>query len=864
MTLIPTPSVGSEARTTYADAARPFLTFILDLCKVIEIRALDVRPENGRGVPRTVAGYFDDLESAVQAAVDLTLNRAAPAVYVTLNAVDPACLARSSNKLKEYAKPVTSDEDIRRRKLLLIDIDVVRPSGTSASEAEVVFAFQKAQEVIEYLTTLGFPEPLLAHSGNGAHVLYCVDLPNDRDTLELIKTFLEELNQRFESPHSDTGTTEADQPAVKIDKVVANAARITKAYGTFVRKGENLPDRPHRQSQLIEPWPSPVLPVSRRTLEGAVELMGERCMPTPTARPNDLTLTSSGSSLSNVPRVSRSAYGRGRAFDIESYAASHDIEICYEKPWNQDCTILAIAECVFEPTHRDGEAGFIVWPSGVVSYTCFHTSCADKKLDDVVEQLGSPKPDQFPLDGNLSSSPSHVLIAPEEVSVYLPAHEWTDAGTARLLVDTFGDLIRYCHTWKAWLVWDGVSWNADETGAVMSLAKEIAAQIAQVAISSSDMSLLKFAVKTANLPRLNAMQSAAASDVPVRVEELDQDNWLLNCPNGTVDLKDGLLHPHNRLDFITRVCPTRFDIRARAPRFMKFLKEVFIDDDVILFVQRVMGYCLTGDVREQKMLIFWGDGANGKSTFINIMLHVLGPQYSMQAEHDMLVEGKQRGHSTDRMDLYQKRLVVASETESGQVMAQSYVKQLTGGDRIRGRRMQENNWEYSPTHKLILVTNHLPIVKNNDPAVWRRIILVPFTQQFDEAARDKALLDKLKDEAEGILAWAIRGCVLWRFSGLMPPPSVTAATHEYREDQDSIGRFLRECTVQAPHLKVRFPDLYRAYGVWCEANGEYISTNRYLSKELRKLGFEDYTDNGLMFRGLGLMSNLARPIPYIG
>ncbi len=862
MTLIPTPSVSSALRTAYANATRPFLTFLLDLCMVIEIRALEVRPENGRGVPRTVAGYFDDLESAVQAAIYLTLDRAAPAVYVTLNSVDPKCLARSSNKLKEFAKSVTKDHEIRRRKLLLIDFDVVRPSDTSASDAEVAFAVQKAQEVIGYLATLGFPSPLLAKSGNGTHVLYHVDLPNDRDTHRLIEVFLKCLDERFSSPASESA--EADQPAVKIDTVVSNAARLTKVYGTFVRKGDNLPERPHRQSHLMEPCPPLVHLVARQTLEAAVEVMTDRCVPIPAARPNDLTLTSPGSPLSNVPHPSRFAYGRGRAFDIESYAASHDVEICFQKPWNHNCTIHAIAECVFDSSHRNGDAGFIVGPTGVVSYKCFHTSCADKRIDDVVEQLGSPKPDQFPLDGNLSSSAGDVVIAPQEVSIYLPAHEWTDAGTARLLVDTFGDLIRYCHTWKAWLVWDGVSWNADETGAVMSLAKEIAAQIAQVAISFSDMSLLKFAVKTANLPRLNAMQSAAASDVPIRVDELDQDNWLLNCPNGTVDLKDGQLRSHDRLDFITRVCPTRYDIRAHAPRFLQFLKEVFVHDDVMLFVQRVMGYCLTGDVREQKMLIFWGDGANGKSTFINIMLHVLGPQYSMQAEHDMLVEGKQRGHSTDRMDLYQKRLVVASETESGQVMAQSYVKQLTGGDRIRGRRMKENNWEYSPTHKLILVTNHLPIVKNNDPAVWRRIILVPFTQQFDEAARDKTLLDKLKDEAEGILAWAIRGCVLWRFSELMPPPSVTAATHGYREDQDSIGRFLRECTVQAPHLKVRFPDLYRAYDVWCEANGEYISTNRYLSKELRKLGFEDYTDNGLMFRGLGLMSNLVRPIPYIG
>lgn len=842
-------------------SVRPFLQFLLSICKVIEIRALEVTPRGG-GAPRTVAGYFDDLNLASRAATQLTLDREAPAVFVTLNAVEPKCLARISNRLKDYAKSVTKDQDIRRRKLLLVDFDVVRPSGMSASDAEVAFAFQKAKEVIDYLSSLGFPEPILAHSGNGVHVLYHIDLPNDRDTHRLIERFLECLDKLFSSPVSESGTAEADQLAVKIDKVVSNAARLTKVYGTFVRKGDNLPERPHRQSCMTS-WPSQVFTVSRQTLEAAVEVMSEQCKPASIARSNVHTGSSPGSSRSNVPRLARSVHSRGRAFDIEAYAASHGIEISYQKPWNQDCTIFAIAECVFDSTHRDRDAGFIVWPSGAVCYKCFHASCADKKLDDVVKLLGSPKPDQFPLDGNLSSSPSHVLIAPEEASVYLPDHEWADAGTARLLVNTFGDSIRYCHTWKTWLVWDGVSWNADETGVVMTLAKNIAAQIAQVAISSGDMSLLKFAVKTANLPRLNAMQSTAASDVPVRVEELDQDNWLLNCPNGTVDLKDGQLRLHDRLDFITRVCPTRFDIRAQAPRFLQFLKEVFVDDDVIQFVQRVMGYCLTGDVSEQKMLIFWGDGANGKSTFINIILHVLGPQYSMQAEHDMLVEGKQRGHSTDRMDLYQKRLVVASETESGQVMAQSYVKQLTGGDRIRGRRMQENNWEYSPTHKLILVTNHLPIVKNNDPAVWRRIILVPFTQRFDEETRDKTLLEKLKAEAEGILAWAVCGCVLWRYSELMPPPSVTAATHGYREDQDSIGRFLQECTIQAPHLEVRFSDLYRTYVMWCEDNGEYLSKKKYVSKELRKLGFGERTSDGLIFIGLGIAPGRGIQNSYI-
>jgi putative DNA primase/helicase len=219
--------------------------------------------------------------------------------------------------------------------------------------------------------------------------------------------------------------------------------------------------------------------------------------------------------------------------------------------------------------------------------------------------------------------------------------------------------------------------------------------------------------------------------IPVQPDELDRDSSLLNCPNGTINLRSGMLHPHRPDDLLTQLCPTEFCPDATAPIWDDFLTKVFSgDSEVISFVQRFLGYCMTADTSESVMLVAVGNGANGKSTLLGTVLHVLGDDYGIVPDKSILVRQRTSGHSTELMDLFGKRLAVASETEDSQRLNESTVKALTGGDAVRGRRMREDTWQFLPTNKFVLQTNHKPTIQGSDDGIWRRLILLNFEQRF--------------------------------------------------------------------------------------------------------------------------------------
>jgi putative DNA primase/helicase len=282
---------------------------------------------------------------------------------------------------------------------------------------------------------------------------------------------------------------------------------------------------------------------------------------------------------------------------------------------------------------------------------------------------------------------------------------------------------------------------------------------------------LTWALKSEAAPRLNAMVELARSEpgIPVLPEQLDKNPWLFNCPNGTLELDTGRLREHRREDYITKLCPTPYDPRATCPTWERLLESVFPSDDgapdreLITFVQRLLGRCLSGDVSEQILAIFWGVGANGKTTLLNGVLETVGTDYTMKAAPNLLMSSKSERHPTERADLFGMRLVVVSETPEDRHLNEAFVKDLTGRERIRARRMREDFWEFDPTHKVILQTNHRPVIRGTDEGIWRRLRLVPFEVRFwdpDEPRagkdvdprlmQDKRLPDKLRAEYPGI------------------------------------------------------------------------------------------------------------------
>ena len=445
----------------------------------------------------------------------------------------------------------------------------------------------------------------------------------------------------------------------------------------------------------------------------------------------------------------------------------------------------------------------------------------------------------------------------------------TDIANGRRFAQLHGRNVRYCHPWKRWLVWDGRRFKRDDTGAVFRLAKRVADKLWAEARQTDEKPPLVFAAKTANDKHVKAMLNQAASEpgIPVLPAQLDQNHWLLNCPNGTVALRTGTVRSHDRTDLITALCPTPFNPEAGSYHFDQFLESIFLTNDLIQLVGRWFGYCLTGDVREQVLPIFWGKGAKGKSTLLNLFRDAVGHDYTMQAKPDLLLTTKYETHATERMDLFEKRFVSCTETEEGRRLNESFAKTLVGGEPIRCRRCYENSWQFDPTHKVVLCTNHRPKIKGTDHAIWRRLRLVPFTVKFWspdenetgplELKQDKELPDRLREEYEGLLAWAVRGCVEWQAHGLGRPASVADATADYRNDEDIVGRFIADCCVAGPAVTVIFGQLYSAIEVWCEDVGEDVPSKKFVGRYLQHQAYTKVKGRPVAYQGAGLKAKGA-------
>jgi putative DNA primase/helicase len=435
----------------------------------------------------------------------------------------------------------------------------------------------------------------------------------------------------------------------------------------------------------------------------------------------------------------------------------------------------------------------------------------------------------------------------------------TDMGNGERMAARYGHKIRCCHPWGKWLFFKGSHWAIDKTGMIDRVAKNVVRKMYGEAKTLQDDDKRKQLVHHALTSECRAarknMIDAASSEpnIPVLPEDLDSDPWAFNCLNGTIDLRTGKLRPHRQEDMITKLCPVEFDEVATCPTWEATLKLFFADDQrLIAYWQRLCGYCLVGVVRDHVMPIAYGTGSNGKSTILGALMDVMGPDYAMKAPRNLLMAKQGESHPTDLADLFGKRLVVAIESEAGRRLDEVLIKEMTGGDRIRARRMREDFWEFSPTHTLIMATNHRPVVKGTDHGIWRRLKLIPFTVTMPDDRADKTVPEKLKAEAPGILAWCVRGCLAWQQIGLEEPDCVRHSTAEYRSEQDVIGSFLEEHTLQDPQLRARCGEVYAAYKDWAERAGERPHSMKAFGLAMKERGIATHTNNGKWYLGIGL------------
>ena len=448
----------------------------------------------------------------------------------------------------------------------------------------------------------------------------------------------------------------------------------------------------------------------------------------------------------------------------------------------------------------------------------------------------------------------------------------SDLGNARRLVAQHGQDLRYSHLAKKWYWWNNKYWAVDNCGEVERRAKLTVAGIYREAGNVADpdrrKALAQHALRSESRDKILSMVRLAQSEpgIPAAPEEMDANPWLLTCANGTLGLTTGELREHRREDLITRIAPVEYDPKAEYELWEKFLYEIMdvaqrpqSADRMVAFLQRALGYSLTGNCEEECLFMLWGGGANGKSTLVNTINHILG-DYARNTPVETLLIKKQGGEiPTDVARLDGPRFVTAAEVDRGRRLAESLVKELTGRDIVTARFLYAEHFDFRPQFKLWLSTNNKPVIKGADDAIWRRIMFVEFPVQIPKAKRDKRLRDKLQAEAPGILNWLVRGCLAWQRDGLEVPEEVTAATAEYRSEMDDLAGFLEEKCLLGPGYNATAQELYSAYVSWAEDSGmreKEIMKQQAFGRCLGERGLKrDRGTAGRRFwRGVGLRS----------
>lgn len=440
----------------------------------------------------------------------------------------------------------------------------------------------------------------------------------------------------------------------------------------------------------------------------------------------------------------------------------------------------------------------------------------------------------------------------------------TDWANAERVVHFYGHIVRYCYDWGTWLIFDGKRWAVDRNGEIYRLAKRAIAlsyaEIEHAPGKEEKKALFGWLLGSENKKRLDSMIELTKKQERISIgsSDLDKNQWLLNVENCTIDLRTGEAKPHQRRDLITKIAPVEYHEDAPCPVWEATIETVMgKNPDLMSFLRRAAGYAITGDVGEQCLFFLYGSGANGKTTVLTQIEEILG-DYACTIRSELLTVKKQQEHTTELCDLEGMRCVNTIEIEDGKRLAEALVKSLTGGDKIRARRMRCDPYQFSPTFKLFIAANHKPVIRGTDHGIWRRINLIPFSVTIPAERQDKNLPDKLRAERSGILAWMVRGCLEWQRDGLQVPEAVVNATAEYRADMDTLGDFIEERCEKGDECRAN--DLYKSYVKWCASNGNQhpLSMKRFGS-ELNDRGFKtDKRRDGIWRIGIKPL-----PDPYL-
>ncbi|MDO0878782.1 phage/plasmid primase, P4 family [Anoxybacillus gonensis] len=688
------------------------------------------------------------------------------------------------------------------------------------------------------LNTFPLEPSIIVHSGGGLHCYWLFD-----KSVRILDPLNQQRAERMLTRFQTAFIRLAQAKGLHIDKT-ADLARVLRVPGTFNRKEEPKPVRtlvfnenvrysPRDLYEALEEIESKLSPEEKQNVQQDYQ-SGEL----PDADPNKI--------------ISECQFIRG-------YLENKESAIYPE--WMAALTIGAYCENYEQICHD--------WSKGHPGYSPAET---DRKIKEIRTNM-KPRTcaaihEEFGACSGCKHfgkirSPIALGMNMERKKAEKRTFMRTDLGNAERLVALYGDILRYCNNFGSWFIWDGKKWVQDRINDIQNYAARTVRNIYKEAMEEEDTdrrkALNEHAVRSESRGKIEAMISLARSMVPIVPEQFDQDKMLFNCKNGIIDLRTGKLLPHDRSKFMTKISPIEYDPTAECPTWIRFLEDIMSDEngnpkhELIEFLQKAVGYSLTGETKEQVLFFFYGTGRNGKSTFVNTIREIMG-DYGKQTNADTFTVRKSERVNNDIAALQGARFVAATESEEGARLAESLVKQLTGGEAIQARFLYQENFEYIPQFKIFFTTNHKPIIKGNDQGIWRRIRLVPFTVTIPEEKKDTSLPDKLKAEMPGILRWAVEGCLKWQREGLGNPEEIKQATEGYKEEMDSLGAFIADCCVVSELAKCWGSDLYNAYQNWCDENGEYEIGKRKFNKRMEERGFKKKrgTGGGIEFHGIGL------------
>jgi putative DNA primase/helicase len=741
---------------------------------------------------------------------------------------DVAAIWTSIHRLKpdtDTSKDRISASDVEAYQYLAIDVDPKQHdvSATEAQRAAVVIVVRKIERDLKaFGNDYGLFAPAIIDTGNGGLLLYPIDFPvasapTNVNTMETLAGVLKSIY---------------DTDDCKIDATITyNPSQLVGVVGTMNRSKPEQPDegRIHRVRKVIGDLPprQPMQAIDFAAFASAY-ITTHQVQQTTSSTPN----SANNSATTDDPSWPAMSERKQRCIAYlekcpDAISGNH----------GHDKTLRAACECFRFALDRTTANEVMKW---------FNDS-----------KCNGEKWDGKELNHKLDSAESKVRLE-GEYGKHLGEHtdggictyDRTDMGNAEFFIHRYGNDLHYVEEWKKWIWWDGKRWEKDTSGKRVEkrAIRFIKHDLLKHANKLGDDRALKWAIQSQQGEHVTTMMNRASTMRMIKTNDLNQHPWLFNVRNGTIDLKTGKLRAHDRDDLLTQLAPVDFDATATCPFWDNLLKRI-LSTAMIDYIQRAVGYSMTGDLSEKAIFMLFGLTDTGKSTFSDGISSIMGDDYACPAQQSVLLSTNKYNKTNDEAEaqLFGKRFATLSEPDEGQHWHEGNLKRLGGitGSKITARFLYENSFKFVATHKFWLDTNHLPVLKGVDDAVTNRLKIIKFSNVIPKAEQISAreVINKLDAEASGILNWMIAGCLSWLEKPLSQdePTAINDAVKEYETESDLLGQFLDDTVVKDKTTtddEVGKGLLYQLYEAWCGNNGvKYPLAQHVLGRKLKARGW---------------------------